>query len=242
MPVLANIQINYLQDNLPPEVTSVEILPPGAMLVSTGERGGESGETPGGRRNGGPARRSFEKGKRAVQWKAEDGNNDDLRYEVFFKAEDETLWKSLAHDLEDDFHTWDATAMPDGVYRVQVTASDAPSNPPGTALSGMNVSAAFDVDNTPPVVGAIEARLQSRSAAVSVTVTDSFSVIGDVAYSLDAGDWITVLPDDRIADSMKETYPFTTGELAPGEHTITVRARDRSGNTAANKIVIRVGQ
>ncbi|HEY3175793.1 MAG TPA: hypothetical protein VGK94_08545 [Candidatus Polarisedimenticolia bacterium] len=238
--VLRNIQINYLQDNLPPEISAVEVLPAGVVLNSTGA-GGEGAEGgPPGRRPQSQARRSFEKGKRSVQWKSEDGNNDALRYEVFFKAQDETLWKSLGHDLEDEFFSWDATAMPDGVYRIQIVASDAPSNPPGTALTGTHVSAAFDVDNTPPVVGAIEARLRSRSAEVKVTVSDSFSVVGDVAYSLDADDWITVLPDDRIADSMKESYSFRTPELAPGEHTITVRARDRAGNTAANKVVLRV--
>jgi len=49
-----------------------------------------------------------------------------------------------------------------------------------------------------------------------------------------------VLPEDRIADSTKETYRFTTSQLEPGEHTVTVRARDRAGNAAANKVVIRV--
>jgi sugar lactone lactonase YvrE len=238
-PVLRNIQINYLQDNLPPEVSNVEVLPAGVVLSPTGSGEGSEGGPPG-RRPQGQSRRSFEKGKRSVQWKAEDGNDDAMVYEVFFKAEDETLWKPLAHDLQDQFCSWDATAMPDGVYRIQVIASDAPSNPPGTALASSHLSPAFDVDNTPPVVGAIEARLRSRVAEVKVTVTDSFSVVGDVAYSLDADDWTTVLPEDRIADSMKESYLFRTPELAPGEHTITVRARDRAGNTAANKVVLRV--
>ena len=49
-----------------------------------------------------------------------------------------------------------------------------------------------------------------------------------------------MLPEDRIADSKSESYLFRTPELAPGEHTITVRARDRAGNTAANKVVMRV--
>ena len=64
----------------------------------------------------------------------------------------------------------------------------------------------------------------------------------DVAYSLDGGDWVPVLPEDRIADALSETYRFSTPDLEPGEHTVTVKARDRAGNAAANKVVIRVGQ
>jgi len=244
-PVLRNIQIGYLQDNLPPELTEVEVLAPGVVLTGLGpgggsDRGGETEANPAARRAQNQPRRSFEKGKRSVIWKSEDANNDMLRYDVFFKAEDETLWKPLARDLEEEFYTWDATAMPDGVYRIQAAATDAPSNPPGTALSGSRVSGAFDVDNTPPVVGPVEARSRSRSAEVTVTVTDSFSVIGEVAYSLDAAEWIPVLPEDRIADSMKESYRLRTAELEPGEHTVTVRAKDRAGNAAAGKVIIRV--
>jgi len=241
IPVLRSVRINYLQDNLPPEVVSVDVMPAGVTLTGTGDRAPEPPDATGGQRRApSQPRRSYDKGKRAVSWKVEDANNDTMRYQVLFKAEDETLWKKLAGDLEDEFYTWDATAMPDGVYRIKVLATDAPSNPAGSALEGSRVSMAFDVDNTPPVVSSPEARVQSRAAEISVTVTDAFGVVGDVAYSLDAKDWVPVLPEDRIADSTKETYRFTTPELEPGEHTVTVKAQDRSGNTAANKVVIRV--
>jgi len=246
-PILRNIRINYLQDNLPPEINTVDVLPPGLVLTGSGSSSPDQGEgSPSTRRSNNQPRRSFEKGKLSAAWQSGDGNDDALQYDVYFKAEDETLWKPLARDLSDEFCSWDATAMPDGVYRIKVTATDAPSNPPGAALTGSRISAAFDVDNTPPVVGALDADLVAsrqgpgRAADISVTVTDTFSVIGDVTYSLDAGDWITVLPEDRIADSMKESYRFSTSTLEPGEHTVTVRARDRAGNTAANKVVIRV--
>ncbi len=249
-PVVRNIRINYLQDNLPPEINAVEVMPPGIVLSGTGGSSPDQGEgSPSSRRANNQPRRSFEKGKLSVAWKAEDGNDDALRFDLFFKAEDETLWKPLSRDMSDEFYSWDATAMPDGIYRVKVTATDAPSNPSGAALTGSRISAAFDVDNTPPVVGELRYELTAagsaadgRVARVTVTVTDTFSVIGDVAYSIDAADWLPVLPVDRIADSMNETYRFSTAALEPGEHTVTVRARDRAGNTAANKVVIKVGK
>ena len=240
-PVLRNIRISYLQDNMPPEIASVEVLSPGVVLASAAERGGESSEgSPAARRAQNQARRSFEKGRRSASWKAEDANDDAMRYDVYFKAEDETLWKPLGRDLEEEYLSWDATAMPDGVYRLRVTATDAPSNPPGSSLTGSRLSMAFDVDNTPPTVAPIEARLRSRSAEVSVTVRDSFSTIAELAYSLDASDWVPVLPDDKIADSQSETYKFRTPDLEPGEHTVTARVKDRAGNTAAAKVVLKV--
>ncbi|HZI92751.1 MAG TPA: hypothetical protein VFE84_00795 [Patescibacteria group bacterium] len=240
-PVLRSVQINYLQDNLPPEITGIEVMPPGVVLTgSAGATGDQPDLTAGARRAQNLPRRSFDRGKRAVAWKVEDANNDTLRYDVFFKAEDETLWKPLIRGSDDEFYSWDATTMPDGVYRIKVTASDAPSNPAASVLEGSRISLAFDVDNTPPIVSQPQAKLQSRVAEVTVTVTDTFSVVGDVAFSLDAGDWVPVLPEDRIADSTKETYRFRTPDLEPGEHTVTVKARDRAGNTGANRLVIRV--
>ena len=47
---------------------------------------------------------------------------------------------------------WDTTSVPDGTYYVKVTATDAPSNSPDTALVGEFESVSFDIDNTPPVV------------------------------------------------------------------------------------------
>jgi hypothetical protein len=96
------------------------------------------------------------------------------------------------------------------------------------------------VDNTPPVVSDLKARLNGRSAEISVAVTDSFSVVGETAYSIDAGDWTLVVPEDGIADSTREAYRFSTKELSQGEHSVVVRARDRAGNVSAGKVIVRV--
>jgi hypothetical protein len=238
-PVLRDIQVNYLQDNLPPEVVSVDVMAPGVVLSGSADRASEPVEGgPSARRAQNQPRRSFEKGRRSITWKTEDGNNDTMRYDVFFKAEDEALWKPLARGLQDEFHSWDATTMPDGVYRVKVTASDAPSNPAGSELTGSRESMPFDVDNTPPVVEPVQGVLRGRTAEITATVTDTFSAVAEAWYSLDAGDWVPILPTDGIADAMRETYRFQTPELEAGEHIVTVRARDRSGNQGAGKAII----
>ncbi len=241
-PVLRGVQIGYLQDNLPPDVTSVEVLAPGVTLSGSQERAPEQGDgAQTQRRSQNQPRRGFEKGRRSVVWKAEDFNGDELLFDVYFRADDETLWKPLALDWDEEFYVWDATTMPDGVYRIRLLATDAASNPTGMDLTGERISPAFDVDNTPPVVGPLATRLKSNSAEVTVDVKDSFSDVADAAYSLDAADWVPVLPQDRIADSKQESFRFTIEDLEDGEHTITVRAKDRAGNSAANKVVMLVG-
>ena len=47
----------------------------------------------------------------------------------------ETEWKLLKDKVTEKYFSWDSTAFPDGEYRLRMTASDSPSNPPADALS-----------------------------------------------------------------------------------------------------------
>jgi hypothetical protein len=236
-PEIRAIHVHYMPENMPPVLESVEVLDPGIWLQSSGPvrgaRGARGPSTSAPKRSTGP-------GMRSVQWTASDDNQDPLEAAVLFKAEDETVWRPLESGIEEGFFAWDSRAMPDGLYRLRVVASDAPGNPPGEGLSTFRESAAFEVDNTPPSITSIKAGAGSRSAVVSAVVSDSFSVIGEIAYSVDAGEWVIVLPEDGVADSTTEPIRFTTEDLGPGEHSIVIRATDRSGNTSAGKAVIRL--
>ena len=53
--------------------------------------------------------------------------------------------------------------MPNGTYVVKIVASDAPSNPPGTALTGELDSRRFDIDNTPPIITVSRRRAETVS-------------------------------------------------------------------------------
>src|SRR5204863_4498717 len=97
-------------------------------------------------------RRTYQKGLQTLVWKADDENDDDLVYDVLFRREGETAWKTLRKATSDAILVWDTTTIPNGTYFVKIVASDAPSNPAGTALSGELDSSAFEVDNTPPTI------------------------------------------------------------------------------------------
>ena len=60
----------------------------------------------------------------------------------------------------------DTTAVPDGLYRFRITASDEEANP-GEGETAVVLSPWFDVDNTPP-----EVRLERGGQTWRVTVID----------------------------------------------------------------------
>ena len=115
-----------------------------------------------------------QKGYQTVLWIAHDDNDDELRYAVYFRGENSGEWLLLKDNLDQKFYSWDTTSMPDGAYYLKVVASDAPSNPPATALKGERESERFEVDNTPPVIEHLE--------AVAATTRTGSSSPGEVGF------------------------------------------------------------
>src|ERR1700675_1927582 len=137
-----------------------------------------------------------QKGYATVLWSARDDNDDELRYAVYYRGENEQDWKLLKDKLEQKFYSWDTTSFPDGAYYLKIVASDAPSNPPATALTAERISERFEVDNTPPVIehlSAVSGITYSGSVAltfinVRFTTRDAASSVERAQYSLDGGD------------------------------------------------------
>jgi hypothetical protein len=172
----------------------------------------------------------------SISWQADDPDGDPLTTDVHFRGEDETVWKLLKEDIRDNKLEIDSDALADGIYRFRVTVSDRRANPPGVAESVTRVSRTILVDHTPPQVraGAVEGR-----QSVRFTASDEASLLQQAEYSLDAGSWQPVYPDDGILDSRGESFTIRLGDLPPGEHLVTLRVRDRTGNAGLGKVVIR---
>ena len=99
-----------------------------------------------------PPRRVYQKGAMSFTWEAEDPNQDELVFSIFFRGENEAEWKLLKEDLDEKYFTLEADTLPDGKYQLRVTGYDFPSNPRDLSLSGSLVSQTFDIDNIPPKV------------------------------------------------------------------------------------------
>ena len=195
-----------------------------------------------------------QKGSQSVLWTAHDDNEDDLRYTVLYRAENEKEWKVLKDKLAEKFYTWDATSLPDGAYYLRIVASDAPSNPTADALTTSRDSERFVVDNTPPMIERLEssvvaaprkeesnASASQRTAALKFSARDTTSSIDRAQYSIDGGDWVMIAPIGGVSDSLEERYEFTLPEaLSPGEHSIAVRAYDHFENVGSAKTIVNI--
>lgn len=247
-PVVTSVTAAYLQRNLRPEITSITIHPPGVVFqkpYSTGEAeiagfdGGAPDRRPGAAATpGGSApplgRRGYQKGLQTLLWKAQDANDDDLSYDVLYRREGETSWKALKRNLTDPLFVWDTTSVPNGTYVVKIVVSDAPANPPGTALVAERESATFDIDNTPPTIAVASATRVNGRTAVHFTVRDTDSPVQRVEYSLDADRWRPIYPKDGIADSRVEEFELTL-EMDTADKAIILRAADAMNNVATGR-------
>ncbi len=190
---------------------------------------------------------TLQKGYQTVVWSAHDDNDDELRYAVYFRGENEREWKLLKDNLEQKFYSWDTTTLPDGAYYLKIVATDAPSNSPAAALKTERESERFEVDNTPPAIEGLKATPGSYSRGLDVvyvggiqfTARDAASSIERAQYSVDGGDWILLSPKKGISDAPSEDYNFVI-TISPGEHTLTVRVFDRFENFGSAKTTFTV--
>jgi hypothetical protein len=183
-----------------------------------------------------------QKGYQSVVWTADDPNDDQLEFSIYFRGENETTWKLLKEKLDARYYTWDTTAMPDGAYYLKIVASDAPANPNGEGLSSARESDRFEVDNTPPAIAQLTAEIAGGAGGVRVRfqASDPASSIARAQYSLDAEDWNLVFPSGGLSDAPRENYDFQLQKVAPGEHTVTIRVYDQFENVTSAKATVRV--
>jgi hypothetical protein len=260
-PVLVSLNIAYLQRNLRPRVAAITVYPPGIVFQKpypTGEADiAGLGDAPPEARvpvfsaplggatqppSAGPAlgRRLYQKGLQALTWKAEDDNDDHLHYDLFYRQAGEAVWKPLRRTVAEQIVVWDTMSVPDGTYLVKVAASDSPSNAPGTALVGELVSEAFDVDNGAPSIVVQQVVRDGAGTKVTFDVSDSFSPVSTVEFSVDTGRWQPAYPADGAADSRRERYEIRVDGDAAGR--VVIRAADAMNNAGTARVAAPAGQ
>ena len=248
-PMLTSISAAYLQRNVRPQVSAITVHPPGLVFqkpFSTGEAeiaGFDgptpdqqlAGQTPGGQ---GLGRRVYQKGLQTFAWRADDANGDTLAFDVQYRRESDTEWKTLASKLTDSIYVWDTSSVPNGTYVVRIVASDLPSNSPPTALRGELESESFDIDNTAPTVTFGTIRREGARLVVPFEVRDADTALRRVEYSIEAQQWEPVFPVDGMLDSRAEQFELSLdGELAG--RTLVVRATDMMNNVGTGQVGLR---
>jgi hypothetical protein len=173
-----------------------------------------------------------------ARWSATDENGDTLIYTAEIRGKNETSWKLIRDKVKERYLSWDSTAFPDGEYVVRLTASDAPSNPQGEALTASRETEPFLIDNTPPEITGLAASPAGAKLQVRFHVKDALSVLGKAELSVNGGEWTVVEPTTRLTDSTEHDYRVEINKPS-GEATIAVRAEDSYANQAVAKIVVR---
>jgi hypothetical protein len=176
-----------------------------------------------------------------LKWKIDNSDSDDTGYTLSVRKDGDADWRTLQtgkQPLTAVTFEWNTETFPDGWYRLRVTSSDALSNSPDRAMTSQRTSALFVVDNTrPDIVG-----LTVRGGRAEARVTDALSVITEMAFSIDDGNWQLGTTVDGIFDGEVESLRIDLPSgLTKGTHTLSLRVADAAGNvgSATTTFVVR---
>jgi hypothetical protein len=248
-PALDNVTVSYLNQNLPPQIRSLNVStggertgpmgatassavsPMGSVTVSLNAPTGFGGPSSAGAAGKTPV---------ILSWQADDPNGDPLVYSLYLKAADEREWHLLKNQLRQTSYQIDPSALADGNYVARLVASDEDSNPPALARRVQIVSAPFWIDNTPPEVRVLRQAATPTGWEVQFRVEDSTSPLRSAETALDGKEWSNIYSDDGVVDSRLETFTVKLQKLLPGEHIVTLRAFETAGNVGVGKALVRV--
>lgn len=181
----------------------------------------------------------YRPGMLTLAWDAEDPNQDALSFDVAYRPYGESKWKMLAQDLTQPVYSFDSTSLMDGMYHFRVYAKDELSNP-GNGYTVYRDSELISIDNTPPVLRNLSARVDGKHVEVRFEAEDVASPLAYAEYALNGHNADLIAPVDGIVDSRKERFVLRFAKPAPGSHDIVVRVVDRQGNSVTGKARVEV--
>jgi hypothetical protein len=167
----------------------------------------------------------WKKGWLTLRWMAGVVKGEFLFYSLgFAAAEGDGGWMPMVDELDDDHYSFDSAALPDGVWRFRLTASDRPDNPGDRALAAERVRVPVVVDNAAPRLDGVD----RQGGGLQVTVVDDWSPLRSAEVSVDAGEWQPAAPVDGLLDGRREELAIAPPE---GARLLLVRVTDAAFNT-----------
>jgi hypothetical protein len=239
-PALAKVALYYLQTNVAPAFSRLELLGPNEVYLKPPEQ--EEIISGLERRNPDPAATKNEpkfvippkkverKGYQTLTWDATDENEDTISYSIFLRQEGEKGWRQLDEKWTETVYTFQTQNFPDGVYFIKVVASDLPSNPPDLEKQADKTSQPLVIDNSAPVLKNFQAVKDKNQLTVTFQADDGFSAIKEVKYLVRPDDWHVVFPEDGICDSKQESFKFKMILAPNSDNLMTVIVKDNWGN------------
>ena len=244
-PVAREVAVRYANRNLPPAWEGVDIMPPGLVITRSAPPDDigiervpfETQKLIPALGYAGSERRSFRRGSQSFLFRVSDPNNDQLEFRIRLLPERGAPLELEPH-WKERFFAFDTLPVPDGRYRLEVTASDAPSVPFNLAQTSAWVTPAFTIDHTPPVISDLSAARDGSGLRVRFTAADAGSVLKEAAVSADGEHWLEIAPQDRVFDQGTESFDVSLPADAVKGDRVLVRATDENENeqTAATAV------
>ncbi len=230
-PILRQVSLTYLPENLPPAVSGVRISEPGRKPRAEGEAAGEPEEA---KDSGGGAEARW----LWISWRSSDPDGDPLTHRISILRGEESAWMVLAEGLTERRIALDPAGHQEGTYVARIEALDTEVNGSARALQGAARSAPFVVDNTPPRIEAKDPEFGESSLTLEFTGIDELSSIARAEWAREQeGPWAVLLPVDGIADSASEKFSLAL-PLEGLRRAIHLRLADASGNVATQEVAL----
>lgn len=185
----------------------------------------------------GAEKRSFRRGGQSFVFRINDPNGDTLQYAIRLIPEHgapmllEKAWK-------EKFFSFDTLPVPDGRYRLEVTASDAPTAPFNAALTSTWRTATFSVDHTPPTIPELSAVSEGEGVRVKFLARDETSMLKEAAISADGERWLQIVPEDRVFDQKEERFDALLPREAIRGDRVLVRVTDQHNNEQTAAVTV----
>jgi hypothetical protein len=244
-PSVESVTVHWANRNLPPVWDGVDTLPPGLVVTRNAPPDDigiervplETQKLIPALAYAGAEKHSFRRGAQAFGFRVADPNGDQLQFRIRLLPETgapielETAWKER-------FFTFDTLVVPDGKYRLEVTASDAASQPFNAALTSVWRTPAFIVDHTPPVISALTAVPEGDGVRVKFQARDETSVLKSAALSADGSAWLELVPEDGLFDTRDKTFTTLVPRDRVKGNRVLVRVVDAKNNEQTASVAI----
>jgi|CXWL01.1.fsa_nt_gi hypothetical protein len=247
-PRIDAIELSFRQENGKPAISALSVLEPGQILVPSGFNPGNQAYEPAHPNRDGifttlesadtgteRTKTLWKKGFRTLRWVTSDPNSDDLIGALAVRRGSDGVgeWFPVAERLADDYYGFDATVLPDGVYRFRLRVSDAAANAPGQELTAERISEPVVIDHTAPALVAAD----RKGETVTLMVEDSWSPLVAVELSTDTRGWVRLNAADGLVDGRRETI---TATIPADAKLLLLRLTDAAYNVVTLDLLARV--
>ncbi|MBK7293465.1 MAG: hypothetical protein IPI84_06740 [Holophagaceae bacterium] len=244
-PTVETVNLFWAHRNLTPVWEGVDIMPPGLVITRTAPPDDigiervplETQKLIPALGYMGAEKRSFRRGGQSFQFRVNDPNGDTLQFAIRL-IPDRGAPMLLEKAWKEKFFSFDTLPVPDGRYRLEVTATDAPSAPFNAALTGVWRTAPFTVDHTPPAIAELIAVAEGEGVRVRFRARDETSTLKEAAVSADGERWLQLVPEDRVFDQMEERFDVLVPRDAVRGDRILVKVVDRHNNEQSAAVTL----